>query len=287
MKPVYLSDQPARYCTSGQFICENGGAVHPERILDTFVLLLGNEGEYCIAVEDQEYRLTPGTFLLLPAGVRHFGTAPCAPGLRHYWCHFYLDRAVRLDQCDLPDAGEIGERVYLPIYGKAANPDQLRLIFHQLIDRSRSGSLYREPICNHLLNILLMELSDGYVRQVTHTGEGGKADYIAAQVLEWIRLNSTSVTQVSEVANHFGYNCEYLTTLIKRVTGKTLAGHITDNKIAEGKRLLLCTDKPIKEIATLCGFHSDKYFLRVFRKCVGLSPGEFRTAYCKVHYNII
>lgn len=282
----------ASFCTCGQFISEKGGAVHPHRKLDTYVLLFGNSGEYRISQNGNEYRLLPDTYLLLLAGREHFGTQPCAPGLRHYWTHFTLSGETLLTEETgsaqaerIVSSGEGGRALLIPEYGQVKNRERIRLLFHQLIDTSRTANLYQSELCNSILRMLLMEISDGYIRQVTRREESSRADFTAAQVMEWIRLNACSITRVSEVADYFGYNCEYLTTLLKKSTDRSLNEHITAGKIEAAKQMLLCSNRSIKEIAYACGFTSDKYFLRVFREKIGLTPGEYRSAYYKMHYN--
>lgn len=285
------ADRSARFCTGGQFISEKGGAVHPHRKLDTYVLLFGNSGEYRISQNGTEYRLLPDTYLLLLADREHFGTEPCAPGLRHYWTHFTLSGESLLTESEgMAEAVRITSEqgrhpLLIPEYGKIRNRERIRLLFHQLIDTARTDSLYQTELCNSILQMLLMEISDGYIREVTHKGENSRTDFTAAQVMEWIRLNACTIHKVSEVAEHFGYNSEYLTTLLKKTTDRSLTEHITWGKIEAAKQMLLCSNRSIKEIAYACGFGSDKYFLRVFREKVGLTPGEYRTAYYKMHYN--
>ncbi|MGM9647733.1 MAG: helix-turn-helix transcriptional regulator [Eubacteriales bacterium] len=288
----YQPGADAVFCTGGQFISEKGGAVHPHRTLDTYVLLFGNSGEYRISQNRREYRLLPDTYLLLLKDHEHFGTQPCAPGLRHYWTHFTLSGEILLPESQgIEEAGRIakaseGERALLiPEYGQIPNRERIRLLFHQLIDTARTASLYQTELCNSILRMLLMEISDSYIRQVTHREQDSRMDYTAAQVMEWIRLNACTITKVSEVADHFGYNSEYLTTLLKKTTDRSLTEHITAGRIESAKQMLLCSNRSIKEIAYACGFGSDKYFLRVFRQETGLTPGEYRTAYCKMHYN--
>lgn len=284
-------DQPARFCTGGQFISEKGGAVHPHRKLDTYVLLFGNSGEYRISQGGVEYRLLPDTYLLLLADQEHFGTEPCAPGLRHYWTHFTLSgESLLTEEAGATQARAIaspeGVRgLLIPEYGKIRNRERIRLLFHQLIDTARTDNLYQTELCNSVLQMLLMEISNSYICEVTRKEENSRADFTAAQVMEWIRLNACTIQKVSEVADHFGYNSEYLTTLLKKATNRSLNEHITAGKIESAKQMLLCSNRSIKEIAYACGFTSDKYFLRVFREKVGLSPGEYRLAYYKMHYN--
>ncbi len=280
------------FCTGGQFVSDKGGAVHPRRTLDTYVLLLGNSGEYRISQNGQEYRLLPDTYLLLHKDREHFGTAPCAPGLRHYWTHFFLTGETLLSREEgqaeadrLADSPAEHRPLLIPEYGKIRNRERVRMLFHQLIDTARTDSLYQNKQCSAFLQMLLMEISDDYVRGVRPREIGSRSEFTAAQVMEWIRLNAASIHKIAEVADHFGYNSEYLTTLLKKATGKSLTDHITAGKIDVAKQMLLCSNRSVKEIAFASGFASDKYFLRVFRQETGLTPGEYRRAYYKMHYN--
>lgn len=67
-----------------------------------------------------------------------------------------------------------------------------------------------------------------------------------------------------------------ITKQFKRCTGMTVIAYINHVRIEEAKRLLITTNQSIAEIAEECGFHSPKYFHRVFRNATGLSVGAFR-----------
>ena len=267
---VFSEGEKIEYASSGKFLSKEGGAVHPRRVLDTYVLLFGSSGDYRIAEENEEFSLVPGSWLLLSPGRLHYGTAPCEAGLSHYWCHF---------RCRPSEAQRYAEFARLPMYGVTDSPERVRLLFHRLIDSSRRDSPYRQRICDTTLSLILLELSESCLN--VHSGVFANAD----KVLAWIRLYATEIRSVSEVAEHFGYNSEYLTTAMRRATGKSIVEHIREARITEAKNLLLCSDLSIKEIAFRCGFSDEKYFLRVFRSLTDLSPREYRNAYTKVHYN--
>ena len=47
----------------------------------------------------------------------------------------------------------------------------------------------------------------------------------------------------------------------------------------EGAKLLLKEQPlPIKEVAYSCGFEDEKYFMRVFKNIVGITPSEYRNS---------
>lgn len=291
------------YCTSGKFLCADGGAIHPSRNLNTFVLLFGCSGEYRICQDGTEYALTPGTFLILLAGHDHFGTSPCAPGLSHYWCHFSLpDSSYRLTaETESDDIfGGIGDesvrstynftgatrndRLILPEYGRVSSTEKYRLLFRSLIDRSRSMHTYRTTLCDSIIFQLLCELSGDFISVTDDIGKQNRKA-LAENVVEYIRTNATHLCNVTTVAKHFGYNAEYLTTLLKKSTGLSIIDHINRSRIEEAKKLLLCTDLKVYEIAPLCGFNDVKYFSKLFHRLTETTPREYRNVYCRLHTN--
>ena len=44
------------------------------------------------------------------------------------------------------------------------------------------------------------------------------------------------------------------------------------------KRMLSDRNMSIKEAAFSCGFNDEKYYMRVFRKCEGMTPAQYRSA---------
>lgn len=302
---LYLSADcqiPVRYCTSGKFICEDGGAVHPNRTLDSTVLLFGCEGEYCIEQNGVEYCLGPGDFMILFSGFNHKGTKPCLPGLSHYWCHFMIKEEYRIEteeearrdiervhassdsvSTNLKISGRSSQLI-LPEFGRVAYPEKYRLLFHSLIDCSRGINVYRSRLCDLIITQLLYELSGAYIHQ-QDMANNKRQQSLAAKVVEYIRINATELRSVSEIADRFGYNPEYLTTLVRKSTNLSIMEHINRNKIEEAKKLLLSTNLTIAEITLHCGFTDPKYFSRLFHRMTDTTPSEYRNAYFKIHTN--
>ncbi len=90
---------------------------------------------------------------------------------------------------------------------------------------------------------------------------------------------------VAEVADVFGSHPEYMTTLVRQVTGVSVLEHINRAKIEEAKKLLLSTSLTVAEIAPRVGFSDARYFSRIFRRETELTPSEYRNTYFKIHTN--
>ena len=284
----------AEYCTSGRFISKEGGSVHPDRLLYTYVVLFGGEGACFIRQNGVDYTLTPDTYLILLAGFRHTGTAPCPPDTSYYWSHFLLhgntefvgEEEMRETSSLLREqASENGTctSLLLPEFGRVSSPDRIRLLFHSLIDKSRSLDVYRAKECGFILSEILCELSDAFIDEGREVGRKQQAK--AAGIIEYIRVNAARIRSVSEIAEYFGYNPEYMTTLLKRASGLSVIEHINRAKIEEAKKLLLTTTLTVKEIAERVGYSGSRYLSRLFRQETGLTPSEYRSVYFKTHMN--
>lgn len=78
------------------------------------------------------------------------------------------------------------------------------------------------------------------------------------------------------LSREYSTNRTTLMAAFKRVTGKTINEFVIDKRIDLSKRILAFTNISIEELAGKCGFSSQSYFTRAFKKKTGLSPMQFR-----------
>lgn len=91
---------------------------------------------------------------------------------------------------------------------------------------------------------------------------------------EHIFESELSLTLVGE---HLGITPTYLSAFFIREMGIGFNEYISTIRIEYAKEQLLKTNKKINVIALMCGFSSTSYFIAVFRKHVGMSPGVYRS----------
>ncbi len=58
--------------------------------------------------------------------------------------------------------------------------------------------------------------------------------------------------------------------------GTTVFGYLFDYKMQLAKQYLLDTEKPISEVALLCGYEYVSHFSTAFKRKYGFSPLEMR-----------
>ncbi len=105
-----------------------------------------------------------------------------------------------------------------------------------------------------------------------------------APVLEYIYANYSN----PELSNHtvakaFNYHPHYLSQTLKHATGQTLHQYVTTYRLQIAKQLLISTDSAISTIAWKTGFQSTAYFIKLFKREIGVTPGTYR----KKHKHIL
>lgn len=80
----------------------------------------------------------------------------------------------------------------------------------------------------------------------------------------------------TEFAEQLKIHPNYLNSLIKEQTGKTVREHIQERLLYEAKTLLLQTDWEISKISYRLGFSGNAAFTSFFKKKEKLSPSNFR-----------
>lgn len=100
---------------------------------------------------------------------------------------------------------------------------------------------------------------------------------ICERALHYIEENYADARLSLMTASHeIGVSPNYLSTLIKKKTGKSFVDYLTAKRMETAKRLLLGTSRKVREIAERCGYSDQHYFSYCFKKYAGASPNMLR-----------
>jgi two-component system response regulator YesN len=111
--------------------------------------------------------------------------------------------------------------------------------------------------------------------------EGGEqinipnSDYVAAAI-SFIHRHYTENISQTIVASDIGISPAYLSKLFKENLQIGFMEYLNHYRLENAKKLLEQHNYSNKVIAQLCGFNDDAYFSKVFKKCVGMTPKEYR-----------
>lgn len=81
---------------------------------------------------------------------------------------------------------------------------------------------------------------------------------------------------LSEIADKLNLTQEYLGSQFHKEVGENFSTYIRNYRLSKAKELLIGTQLKQYEIAEKVGYADAKYFARVFKECVGMSPAEYR-----------
>lgn len=99
------------------------------------------------------------------------------------------------------------------------------------------------------------------------------------KVKDYVFRNLQNEMKVSDMADEFAINADYLSYLFHKSTGKTITQYILEEKVKAAKSMLIYTENTLQEIAFALNFSSQSHFSTVFRKFTGMSPREFRDTF--------
>ncbi|MDL2294767.1 helix-turn-helix transcriptional regulator, partial [Ruminococcaceae bacterium OttesenSCG-928-D13] len=99
---------------------------------------------------------------------------------------------------------------------------------------------------------------------------------VTGQIEQFMASRFNQSLTVADIAAHFSYSATYVNRLFKRQYGVTPIQYQIGLRIDKAKALLREFPKAnIKDIAAAVGYDDARYFSRVFRLSVGLSPSEY------------
>ena len=103
-----------------------------------------------------------------------------------------------------------------------------------------------------------------------------ESESIGRLIKKYIKDNLQRKLTLNELARNLHCSTVTLTEHFKREFGITINEYITKKRMELAEKVLLSTDKPLREIATLTGFADVEYFSRTFKKHHGISPASWR-----------
>ena len=131
--------------------------------------------------------------------------------------------------------------------------------------------------------ILLHELSlseDVRVLSKNASPQYTETDYQMKKILDYISKNLAEPITIDELAQYMGMSLSTLSRFLKKNTNHNFTDFLQEYRINSVVRELNNNEKEcIMDIASRCGFVSQSYFYKVFKKFKGVTPQEYRENY--------
>lgn len=237
---------------------------HWHRSIEIFAVY---EGEITYYINDTEYHLYPGNFVLLNSNEIHSIHAPNEnktivlqiPFMtfeKYYTNELYIlfSHSPRKQDEQIMHLIESMYEVYqLRHTGYELKvQSQYFMLLYQLVSKYRVSDVDKNVVyinkkMNHLSNIT------GYIR-----------DHYSDKL------------SLEEVARIFGYSPAYLSRMFLKYAKINYKDFIQRVRVEAGYKELLNSSETISEIAMNCGFPNSKAFAKAFQKKYGMLPSDYR-----------
>jgi AraC-like DNA-binding protein len=141
-----------------------------------------------------------------------------------------------------------------------------------------TGEDLLDEMLKNLLKNLLIRSNRLFKQQCT--GESDDINFeMIRKLSSLIEMNFRTHKQVEYYAELMGFSSSSLTKKLQKAGIDSPSIIIRERIITEAKRMLIYSDKSIKEIAAFLGYDDQYYFSRLFSNSTGNSPSKYRVNY--------
>lgn len=126
----------------------------------------------------------------------------------------------------------------------------------------------------HILRPLVLTLFMYVARQYNDSCTAPVCHCLSDRIVQYMAAHSDVVT-LKDIAAHFSYHPNYISSLLRRELGKTFSEILLEQRMEKGATLLKETCLPIEEIALMLGYRNSSNFYKAFREYYGQSPREY------------
>ncbi|RBW70776.1 response regulator [Bacillus taeanensis] len=102
-------------------------------------------------------------------------------------------------------------------------------------------------------------------------------DKLILDVKNYLKNHFGQPIVLDDIAECFHISAAYLSSIFSKKVGMTIFEYITDLRMNKAKELLRTTNYKIHEICNEVGYDNQGYFNQVFKKQIGITPGQYRS----------
>ena len=243
---------------------------------NTFELYFLMEGSRRLLLKNNFYRIKKGDILLISPGVMHKTLNTTPPEYKRLVINF----PSRLIE-SIVTKSEFAEKFALKDAIIVTNPEAYDSItktiedLEQIIaEKGFENADFEIMTAAYIYKLLYLIVSGENV--LTETKIQEKNSERISLILDFLNRNFTHQITLTQLSSKFFLSEFHLCRSFKKATGRTVVEYINYLRLEKAKLMLTETDKPIGEIAKMCGFKSQAHFNHIFREYEIYSPREYR-----------
>lgn len=147
----------------------------------------------------------------------------------------------------------------------------LQKMYEEFISENRN----REMSLEYIFRLILLKISD-LSKQENVWKKNERYGEMLAEIRSQIYLNPVYNWSAAECAAKQGLSISYFQKIYKKNFGCTFGQDVMTGRLEQAKHLLLTSNYSVKEIALRCGYNSETFFMKQFKRKLGVTPSQYR-----------
>lgn len=245
-------------------------------------------GNATVMMGGQKYPLLPSHLYLIPPFVKHSTT--CTGTFVHYYIHVYEDDASGIgvfDEYDFPvevEALDFDRQLFDRLV--ELNPT-LKLPFTDPKDYDNKEQLAQTITRNKQRSDWVRMESHGIALQLyarfmeKATVKPYVSDERIMKAISYVRNHLDKPIPLQQLADELELSEGHFIRLFKQATGMPPKLYVNMKRIERAQHLLHTTNQSVKDIGFSLGYPDDSYFVRAFKRIIGMTPVEYRNYFMR------
>lgn len=251
------------------------GAEESLLIRNGILIILSKNGNGEIVIDGKRYRLSSNNLVILPEN--HI-ISPITPALMEQVSIIAVSIDYILSMPSPIDTNIFSYSRYISAIRVADDKfDDLMSYYKFIYKETLEESKYKAEIIRSIFYALILEIIAEYEKIfLIDTTRDIKADNLSDSFFRLLAANYRRYRSVQFYAEQLNLTPKYLSTAIKRVTGRPMLDWIHEAILIDAKMLLRTTDMTVQQIAEQLNFSSSSAFVQFVKKHTGHTPTELK-----------
>lgn len=239
-----------------------------------FELIRILSGQLLLTIDENEYTVTTGSTIIIPAGCVHSGV----PDHCTYECIVFDINALlsKNDSC-CKLVQRISDHEIEPHYVYQASYNDIHQISWCLFDAiATKVEGYELIVLGAFYHLFGLIYSNGYYNTVSsQLSRNHKRIVQLKSALEFMESSYNRQITLEDIANVVNMSPKYFCRFFQEMTHRTPIDYLNYYRIERACYLLLTTDQSITEVAFNSGFNDLSYFIKTFKRYKGTTPKKY------------
>lgn len=230
----------------------------------------------------EKYKVKQGDYFIIDTNCKHKYETINNKTAEIYNCLFHPEAIdITLKHCR--NFSMLIENYLIKFKQSILNYNPTTYIFHdddgsilRLLEKLKAESHNQTYGYPEMLRCTLIEILISTMRKIINAEKAAEIDNTTKHIIKFIEKNYNKKITLSDISASLNYSLPYISSKFKADTAYNFSEYLQKYRIEQSARLLANTNKTIAEIASLVGYEDIKFFGKLFKKYMYVTPSEFK-----------